>query len=50
MRLLHVILAVLSVLLMAGEAQADTLAGSYSGFVFATPADRQFSTREMFLA
>jgi hypothetical protein len=40
MRLL--ILAALSVLLMAGEAQADTLAGSYSGFVFATPADRQF--------
>jgi hypothetical protein len=41
MRLLHVVLAALSVALVASDAQADTLDGSYSGFVFATPT-RQF--------
>jgi hypothetical protein len=38
---LHVILAAFSVALVASDAQADTLAGSYAGFVFATPT-RQF--------
>jgi hypothetical protein len=38
MRLLHVTITALSVALFAGDAQADTLTGSYSGFVFATPA------------
>ena len=43
MRLLHVILAAFSFALVASDAQADTLTGSYSGgFVFATPADRQY--------
>jgi hypothetical protein len=37
MRLLHVILAASSFALVASDAQADTLTGSYSGFVFATP-------------
>jgi hypothetical protein len=37
MRLLHVALAVCSFALVASDAQADTLIGSYSGFVAATP-------------
>jgi hypothetical protein len=37
MRLLHVILAAFSFALVASDAQAATLTGSYSGFVFATP-------------
>jgi hypothetical protein len=40
-RLLHAIPAALSVALVAGDAQADMLAGSFSGVVFATPT-RQF--------
>ena len=42
MRLLHVVLAALTVALVASDAQADTLAGSYSGFVFSPPGGRQF--------
>ena len=33
MRLLHAILAAFSVALLANDVQADTLTGSYSGFV-----------------
>jgi hypothetical protein len=36
MRLLHVILAALSVVLVATDAQADTLTGTYSGLVLDT--------------
>ena len=37
MRLLHVLWAAFSVALIASDARADTLTGSYSGFVDATP-------------
>jgi hypothetical protein len=37
MRLLHLTLAAFSVALLTSDAQADTLTGSYSGFVSATP-------------
>jgi hypothetical protein len=37
MRLLHVLWAAFSVALVVSDAQADTLTGSYSGFVFPTP-------------
>jgi hypothetical protein len=43
MRLLHVTLAAFSVALLASDAQSDTLTGSYSGFVSATPVSgRQY--------
>jgi hypothetical protein len=41
MRPWHLIPAALSVVLLVSDAQADTLVGSYSGFVFETPT-RQF--------
>jgi hypothetical protein len=47
-RLLHVILAAFSVALVASDAQADTLTGSYSGFVFATPARQFFDLGNIF--
>jgi len=37
MRLLQIILVAFSVALVVSDAQADTLTGSYSGFVFPTP-------------
>src|SRR3982074_2837687 len=48
MRLLHVILVVLSVALVTGDAQADTLAGSYSGLVLATPVRPFFDQGNFF--
>jgi hypothetical protein len=48
MRLLHLISAAFSVVLVASDAQADTLAGSYSGFVFATPARQFFDLGNLF--
>ncbi len=49
MRLLHVVLTAFSFALVASDAQADMLAGSYTGFVFATPP-RQFFDLGNFLA
>jgi hypothetical protein len=48
MRRLHVILAALSFALVASDAQADTLAGTYSGFVFATPTSQFFDQGNFF--
>jgi hypothetical protein len=45
MRLLYVVLAAL---LVTSDAQADTLTGSYSGFVFATPARQYFDLGNFF--
>jgi hypothetical protein len=48
-RLLHAIPAALSVALVAGDARADMLTGSYSGFVFATPVlGRQYDNGSFF--
>jgi hypothetical protein len=48
MRLLHVTLAAFSVALLVSDAQADTLAGSYSGLVLATPVRPFFDQGNFF--
>jgi hypothetical protein len=45
---LYAILAAFSVALLANDVQADTLTGSYSGFVFATPARQYFDLGNIF--